>query len=165
MPPTKSDLQSSCQVSTRRVASAKRMWMPTGISVVYEACSVAVRNTPSAWPQTHPMATPPYVDLRHRARQHDRQPTWDIYPLSMYRWVETGGVIAITRRRRCRWMISNYRWHAVRRWCGARFMSYCQPTCLARNRRSPELIGSHFGITSNTAAQLQIATCMYGDHK
>ena len=111
------------------------------------------------------MATPPYVDLRHRARQHDRQPTLDIDPLSMYRWFEIGGVITITRRARCRWMNSNYRWHAVRRWFGARFMSYCQLTFLARYRRSPELIGWHCGITSNTAAQLQIATRMYGELK
>ena len=62
-------------------------------------------------------------------------------------------------------MISNYRRNAVRQWCGARFMSYCQLTFLARYRRSPELIGLHCGITSNTAAQLQIATRRYGEHK
>ena len=152
-------------MTTRSVASEKTMWMRSGIAVVSEAYSVTVWNTPSAWPQTHPMASPPYVVLRHRARQHDRQPTWDIDSLSMYRWFETGGVITITRRARCRCMIRNYRWHAARRWCSARVRSYCLLTCPARTRRLPELIGWHRAITSNTHAQVQIATRMYGEHK
>ena len=65
-------------------------------AVVSQAKSVAVRHTPCEWPQNRAIAAHPHPVLRHRTRQHVRQPTLAIDTRCMYRCFNAGGVIPST---------------------------------------------------------------------
>ena len=65
-------------------------------AVVSQAKSVAVRHTACEWPQNRAIAAHPHPVLRHRTRQHVRQPTLAIHTRRIYRCFKAGGVIPST---------------------------------------------------------------------